>query len=144
MFHTGSAMIDAEHAFTLATRAGRRAALLRTFRRDDAGANLPVFGRPRGRVPGARGIREIPLSAICGTLEPRRAVEFDSSFRPRRRAARARWQRIWMAEHRGIPLPPISVVPIGDVFAVLDGHHRVSVARARGAIAIDASIDHLR
>jgi hypothetical protein len=127
MFTTGSAMIDAEHAFTLASRASRRAALLRTLRRDDAGAHLPVFGTPRGRVPGGRGIREIPLSAIRGTLEPRRALEFDSSFRPRRRAARAR--------------PPISVVPVGDAYAVLDGHHRVSVARARGAIAIDASID---
>ncbi len=136
-------MVDAEHAFTLATRAGRRAALLRRLRREDAGAHLPVFGTPRGRVPGARGIREIPLSAIRGTLEPRRAAEFDSSFRPRRRAARARWQRIWMAEHRGTVLPPICVVPIGDAYAVLDGHHRVSVARARGAIAIDASIDYL-
>ena len=37
-------------------------------------------------------------------------------------------------------LPPISVVPVGDRFAVRDGHHRVSVARARGAFAIDAIV----
>ena len=37
-------------------------------------------------------------------------------------------------------LPPISVVPVGDGYAVRDGHHRVSVARARGAVAIDAAI----
>jgi hypothetical protein len=54
---------------------------------------------------------------------------------------RTRWERIWIAEERGIPLPPISVVPVGDRYAVRDGHHRVSVARARGAIAIDATID---
>ena len=134
-------MIDAEHAFTRASRASRRAALLRALRRDDAGAHLRVFGTPRGRLPGPRGIREIPLSAIRGTLEPRRAVEFDGSFRPRRRTARARWQRIWMAENRGTVLPPISVVPVGDAYAIRDGHHRVSVARARGALAIDATVD---
>ena len=40
-------------------------------------------------------------------------------------------------------LPPISVVPVGTKYAVRDGHHRVSVARARGAIAIDGVVDGL-
>ena len=38
-------------------------------------------------------------------------------------------------------LPPISVVAVGDSYAVRDGHHRVSVARARGALTIDATVD---
>jgi ParB-like chromosome segregation protein Spo0J len=38
-------------------------------------------------------------------------------------------------------LPPISVVRVGDGYAVRDGHHRVSVARARGAETIDATVD---
>ena len=38
-------------------------------------------------------------------------------------------------------LPPISVVRIGDGYAVRDGHHRVSVARARGALTIDAAVE---
>ena len=37
-------------------------------------------------------------------------------------------------------LPPISVTQIGDAYAIRDGHHRVSVARARGAATIDASL----
>jgi len=45
-----------------------------------------------------------------------------------------------MAEHRGVVLPPISVASIGDNYAVRDGHHRVSVARARGAVAIRAMV----
>ena len=45
-----------------------------------------------------------------------------------------------MAEQRGTPLPPISVVPVGDAYAIRDGHHRVSVARARGALTIDAIV----
>ena len=50
--------------------------------------------------------------------------------------------RVWLAEHQGAVLPPISVVEVGDErYAVRDGHHRVSVARARGAISIDATVD---
>jgi hypothetical protein len=37
--------------------------------------------------------------------------------------------------------PPISVVQAGDAYAVRDGHHRVSVAVARGAVTIDAAIE---
>jgi hypothetical protein len=140
MFKTGSSMIDAEHAFTRASRAGRRAALLRAVRRDSEGAQLPVLSA-RNSARGAAGIREIPLEAITGTLEPTRAAQFDAAFRPIRRALRSRWERIWIAEERGAVLPPISVVPVGAVYAVRDGHHRVSVARARGAIAIDGVVE---
>jgi len=48
---------------------------------------------------------------------------------------------VWLAEDRGTVLPPISVVAIGDgQYALVDGHHRVSVAHARGAVAIDATV----
>jgi ParB-like chromosome segregation protein Spo0J len=45
-----------------------------------------------------------------------------------------------MAFHRGITLPPISVVRVGDGYAIRDGHHRVSVAKALGAPTINAII----
>ena len=45
-----------------------------------------------------------------------------------------------MAKHRESLLPPIAVVRIGDAYAIRDGHHRVSVARARGAVTIDAIV----
>jgi len=32
-------------------------------------------------------------------------------------------------------------VRVGDAYAVRDGHHRVSVAQARGAVAIDATVE---
>ena len=84
-------------------------------------------------------MREIPLSEITGTLEPARAKHFDPSFRPAT-AVRERWQRVWLAEARGAVLPPISVLPAGDGYAGRDGHHRVSVALARGAVMIDAHV----
>jgi len=141
MLSTGSPLVDAERAFVRAARARRRAAITRRLRRDASGC-LPVYDERQIRPAARRGIREIPLSAIRGTLEPARAPLFDGDFRPAR-AAGARWQRVWLAEDRGAVLPPISVVPVPDGFAVRDGHHRVSVARARGAVTIDATVDSL-
>jgi hypothetical protein len=141
MLPTGSHVIDAERAFTRASRSRRRAALARLLRREPAACGrLPVYDEAIPTAANlARGVREIPLDAISGTLEPSRSRLFDPAFRPARQA-RCRWQRVWLAEHRGAVLPPIAVVPVGDGYAVRDGHHRVSVARARGALTIDAEI----
>jgi hypothetical protein len=111
MLMTGSGPIDAERAFTQVARSRRRAAHARRLRREPAGRHrLPVYDEralPRAGAPG-RGIREIPLEAISGTLEPSRATLFDRCFRPAG-GARRRWQRLWLAEHRDAVLPPISV-----------------------------------
>ena len=147
MLSTGSPRIDAERAFGRAARARRLAAITRRLRRGSpACAALPVFDErqiARAGVPARRGIHEIPLEQIRGTTEPARAPLFDCDFRPAG-AARLRWQTLWLAEVRGAVLPPISVVPIGDGYAVRDGHHRVSVARARGALTIDATMESLQ
>ena len=143
MLMTGADHVDAERAFTRMTRARWRDAVLRTLRRAPRGSGrLAVFERPkpsRSAALLAGGVQEVPLRQIAGTLEPGRAGLFDCCFRPAA-PARERWQRLWLAEHRGAPLPPISVVPVGDAYAVVDGHHRVSVARARGALTIDARV----
>jgi hypothetical protein len=144
MFITGSSAIDAERAFSRAARGRRRAALARRLRRapsDDG--RLCVYGEQRLARRGASsalGVRDIPIAAISGTLEPSRAALFDRCFRPAA-GARTRWERVWLAEHRGAVLPPISVIQVGDSYAVRDGHHRVSVAKARGALSIDAAVD---
>ena len=132
--------LEADRAFTAAARARRRAALvgrLRGFGRAVCG--LPVYDEALRRRSGPRGVREIPLEAIAGTTEPNRAAQFDQHFRPTP-LTRRRWQRIWMALHQGIALPPISVVQVGDGYAIRDGHHRVSVAKARGALSIAAVV----
>jgi hypothetical protein len=143
MLMTGSTVMDAERAFSRAARGRRRAALARRLRRAPADVGrLCVYGEPqvpRGAA-GLRGIRAIPIAAISGTLEPSRAAMFDRCFRPAARA-RARWERVWLAEQHGAVMPPISVVEVGGTYAVRDGHHRVSVAKARGALSIDATVD---
>jgi len=144
MLATGSAPIDAERAFARVNRARRLAAIMRRIRRQppDRG-RLPVFDElcvHVGRAVRRAGLREIPLCSIRGTLEPSRAAQFDPDFRPAP-IARSRWQRVWLAEYRGATLPPISVVAVGEDYVLRDGHHRVSVARARGALTIDALVD---
>ena len=110
MILTGSGQIDAQRAFTRLARARRRASIvsrLAALHRVLAAARLRPRRTARRRPAG--GIREIPLDAISGTLEPSRAAQFDSDFRPAP-LARARWERVWLAEHRGAVLPPITVV----------------------------------
>jgi len=141
MDHWGQ--IEAEQAFGRAARARRRAALANRLRRRCSACGRlavqderPLMHRRRG---AAAGPREIPLDAISATLEPNRASQFDGEFRPAG-TTRGRWQRVWLAEHRGAVLPPIQVVQVGDTYAVRDGHHRVSVAKARGAATISAIV----
>jgi hypothetical protein len=135
-------ILEAQQAFAAVSRARRRAALrCRLLARRCGCSGLPVVDErtaPRGGGPAA-GVRAIPLAAIGATVEPNRAAQFDSEFRPGA-ATRERWLRIWLAEARGTVLPPISVLPTGDGYAVRDGHHRVSVAKARGAVTIDAVV----
>jgi len=121
--------IDAQRAFDRASR-------MRLLQRR---AELEVFEAPLRARPSQR-VSEIPLDAVTGTLEPGRARLFDCCFRPRRGVSRARWERLWAADARGEILPPIEVVAVRGGYAVVDGHHRVSVARARGAVAIDAVV----
>jgi hypothetical protein len=136
--------MDAELAFRRTVRARRRDEIKRWLRREPAEqGRLAVYDQPerqRATAGVGLGLREIPIGDISGTLEPSRASLFDRSFRPAK-GARERWERVWLAEHRGTALPPISVVQVGDTYAVRDGHHRLSVAKARGAMTIDATVD---
>lgn len=142
MLPTGNTHMDAQRAFDKAARAQRRAAIVNRLRRQCAEcARLQVHDTVlRAAFSYATGVKEIPLEQISATVEPTRARQFDADFRPTAKRTRARWERLWMAEQRGEVIPPISVVRTHSGYAVVDGHHRVSVARARGALTIDAVV----
>ena len=89
------------------------------------------------------GVQTIPIESISGTCEPSKARHFDRDFRPDRSVAK-RWKALWMAEARGLGLPPVSVYRIGDRHILRDGHHRVSVARDHGRAEIEAEVVELR
>jgi hypothetical protein len=138
--HIAWSQMEADRAFGQAKRARRRASLTRTLlRRCADAARLKVHDQKAmlRRTPGRTAVREIPLASIVGTFDAGRAAEFDREFRPIERT-RKRWTSVWVADATGSALPPISVVRVDDGFAVLDGHHRVSVAAARGETTIAA------
>jgi hypothetical protein len=138
--HVAWSHMEGEKRFGQAVNRRRRASLIRVLmRRCSECARLFVHDQPAAARSGGGKVREIPIEAITATLEPGRAREFDSEFRPSPRM-RQRWLRVWVAEHTGPGLGPIEVVQIGQQYAIRDGHHRVSVARARGAVTIDAIV----
>jgi hypothetical protein len=65
---------------------------------------------------------------VVGTLES--TVNFDLDFRPASNALRGRWERIALAHRKGLVLPPVVLRRQPDGYYVVDGRHRVSVARA--------------
>lgn len=84
------------------------------------------------------GIKPVNLDCICGTLG--RTSDFDTRFQPLSDRMRDRWVSIAIARSMNIPLQPVELIQIGDCYFVKDGHHRISVARARGEAAVDAEV----
>jgi ParB-like nuclease family protein len=92
-----------------------------------------------GRAYG--GIREIPLDRVVGSAgPPAKTGDFDPGFLPINRRLRERWTRIYREMVEGEELPPIDVYKVGDDYYVIDGHHRVSVARTLGRATINARV----
>jgi hypothetical protein len=132
MFATGLHTLDAQDDFRRARRSAIAAGLAR--RLTGRGATMP---RPMAGAPTGAARREVvPLESIVGTLEP--STTFDARFRPTSNLVRARWERVALAHRKGMALPPISLVRRPDGDYVIDGRHRVSVARALGHKEIEA------
>src|SRR5215472_11179293 len=91
------------------------------------------------------GEREIPLDKIAGSVAPdAKTSDFDPAFLPLNRRTRERWTRIYQAMVEGDELPPIDVYKVDDRYYVIDGHHRVSVARNLGRETINARVINVR
>jgi len=88
--------------------------------------------------PIYRGIETVPLRQIVGSLN--RYAEFDRAFKPAEDHLAERWQNVDYAFYKAISLPPILLYKVGQVYFVVDGHHRVSVAREQGQEDIDAEV----
>ena len=126
----------------------RRKALLKRIgarlrRRDAASDGLLLCFDHLRKFPGVvgriyRGMRTVPVGQIGGSVG--RCSEFDRHFMPAKASVEERWKRIDRAFHRGEELPPVSLYQVGGFYFVLDGHHRVSVARYHEVEWIDAYV----
>jgi hypothetical protein len=96
--------------------------------------------RTRLNVRGSHylGLQHVPLEKIVGSEG--RYADFDRRFLPRKDQTASRWMSIDQAQYKEVPLPPVELYKIGDIYFVRDGNHRVSVARQRGQYDIDAYV----
>jgi uncharacterized ParB-like nuclease family protein len=88
-----------------------------------------------------RGLQEIPLDRIRGSVG--RFDDFTSAFMPRKDHMRQRWEGVDQAMTQG-KTPPIEVYQVDDIYFVLDGNHRVSVARQHGHETIEAYVSEFQ
>ncbi len=85
-----------------------------------------------------RGMQTVPIDHIIGSVG--RYKDFDNAFLPTNNTLSTRWRNINRAFYDDVSLPPIKLYKVGEVYFVMDGNHRVSVAREHGTAYIDAEV----
>jgi hypothetical protein len=133
---TGMAMVDASSDFQRARRAYFAARFARGLTPGTRGPSRPCALESVTLSWRAARLRVIPVSAVIGTVDV--THDFDERFRPAAPHVAARWEHVALAHRQGVALPPISVIQRPEGYYVLDGRHRVSVARALGLRDIEA------
>ncbi|MDJ0783064.1 MAG: Lrp/AsnC ligand binding domain-containing protein [Desulfosarcinaceae bacterium] len=110
-----------------------------TYRRNSREAGQAKCFDDRQRSEAAfdakdRGTRRVPLEEITGSVG--RYQDFDRQFRPKSHMPSDRLEQIRAAMKRGKRMPPVKLYQIKDEYYVVDGHHRVAVARELGLTEI--------
>ncbi len=92
----------------------------------------------RIETPTYRGTQPVNINQINGSLD--RNQDFDQNFRPTNDYTAERWKSVNRAFYKGVYLPPVILYKIKDTFFVVDGHHRISVAKYHNQIYIDSEV----
>jgi hypothetical protein len=136
--------VDAD--FTRARRRARLRALGARLRREHTSNRLLSFDDVRRELAANnrlyRGTRVVEVEEIIGSVG--RWRDFDRSFLPARASVGQRWKRIDRAFQRGEDMPPVELYEIGEAYFVVDGHHRVSVARYHDVPTVEAAVAEFR
>jgi hypothetical protein len=116
------------------------------LRRHSRHERLRSFEEAKGewvrRSQSYRGMMTVEVEKFVGSVG--RYKDFDRSFLPRKRSMDQRWSRVDSAYHQGVELPAVSLYKMGDKYYVVDGNHRVSVARYHKVVTIDAEVVEIR
>ena len=129
-------------------RRARRQAVLREMMARLTGKSIGLLSYEqvrqtvKARGSAARGLQEIPLDSIVGSVG--RYSDFTRDFLPLMDESESRWVRVNLASYDQTGVPPIEVYQIGKVYFVLDGNHRVSVARQLGSTEIQAYVTEVK
>src|SRR3990172_13258500 len=90
-----------------------------------------------------KGVQTIPVDAIVGSVG--RYTDFTRTFLPRRAGDRERWANVKATFlEDGAGLPPIEVYKVGAAYFVIDGNHRVSIAKQERFTSIEARVIEVR
>jgi nucleotide-binding universal stress UspA family protein len=146
-------MIDDRNTYRLALedfRSERSRAAMQQFWGALTGKSLDLLPfdeistKLRATSKAERGLQNIPLSAIVGSVG--RYDDFNRNFLPLLDNDMDRWARVKtaMTSASSAGVPPISVYKIGEVFFVLDGNHRVSIAKQMGMKTIEAYVTEIK
>ena len=132
--------VDAD--FTRARRRARLRAALARIRREHTSNRLLSFEEVRREVVTKNRLhgetKVVKVDKIVGSVG--RWRDFDRSFLPARASVGHRWKRIDRAFQRGEDLPPVELYEVGEAYFVVDGHHRVSVARYHDVPTLEATV----
>ncbi len=89
-----------------------------------------------------RGLQDIPVDKIIGSVG--RYKDFTRSFLPKSDSGSQRWATVKAATSDLVGLPPIEVYQLGDAYFVIDGNHRVSIARQLETPTISAYVTEVK
>ncbi len=89
-----------------------------------------------------RGVQPVPIKNIIGSVS--RYRDFDAAFLPTQDRTAWRWKSINRAFYDEVDLPPVKLYQVGEAYFILDGNHRVSVAREHNVEFIDAEVIECR
>jgi hypothetical protein len=159
---TGLTGQDARDAFDRARRRASWAKLAGWLRgRPASRIRLPVLGEvsaaagaggavrggrrlefERAGCPAAASQVMVPIGQIVGTAEP--TTCFDRRFRPTSEVPWARFEWLAAAVLSGRGMEPVELYHGGGRYYVLDGRHRIAVARALGERSVCANVTEVR
>ena len=87
------------------------------------------------------GIQSVPVNQIGGSVN--KDSDFDIDFYPLKSYSENRWGRVARAVRAGAAMPPVELIRLCDLYYVIDGHHRVSVARMLKQDYVDAEVTEI-
>jgi len=83
------------------------------------------------------GTQMVPVRQIVGSLQ--RAHDYDRQFRPLNDSLRDRWVGASVLNETA-GWAPVELVRIGNLYFIVDGHHRISVAHHNGQAVVEATV----
>ena len=138
-------LLDAQRDFSRARNKAFWSEIWRVFRGRREELELLRFDDVKRslRLRGQRnlGLQNIPLDKIVGTVG--RYNDFTRTFLPKKTVNQERWTRVGALARGSLGFPPIEVYKVDEAYFVIDGNHRVSVARQMNMPTIEAYVTEL-